>query len=122
MNTRMVLLNMNLNIGVIIAGETWKNLRNNREKTYHWGKKDYKLWFFLIILSTFVVTAQMLGLTRFVIISFEREYLLLSSIYFLVIIYCLTQIHTKLNNLSQSVTYKFNILDLKKLKSYIFAF
>ncbi|GES87296.1 hypothetical protein GLOIN_2v1525871 [Rhizophagus clarus] len=47
-----IILIMNLLLGATITLELWKILKNNYEIDYYsWGKKDYKLWLMVIVIS-----------------------------------------------------------------------
>src|SRR3954467_15383309 len=96
--------NMNLLLGTVVAIQTWVNLKNNYEKTYDWGKKDYKLWFMITFLS--------------IVLTFASNFVISLESFF-VTLYCLIRIHMKLISLDQSATY---ILNSKKLRSYILVF
>ena len=103
----------NLLLGAKVASLTWKNLSDNREKNFDWGTKDYIFWLKLTF-AIIILTCVRLLLSK-------RENVIIFPV-FLVTLYFLIRIHMKLISLDPSVTYKFDLLNSKKLRSYIFVF
>jgi hypothetical protein len=103
---------MNLFLGAVVALQTWKNLINYHEKTYHWEENDYRLWFVIIMFSIAIVIPGWI---------FWVDSTINLTIFF-VTMYCFIRIHTKLNKLDPLVTHEFDIHNTRKIKSYIFVF
>lgn len=116
-----IILFTNLLLGATITLELWKILKNNYEVGHSWGKKDYKLWIMVIVVSVMFEFgdqySRLFGREMF----FIRIDLVISSIFFLVTMYYLIRICIKLHSLGSNI-FESDMRKSKKLIYYILVF
>jgi hypothetical protein len=112
---------MNLLLGATITLEAWKILKNNYEMSYSWGKKDYRLWLMVIIVSVVFEFGDQYSKFFGKELFYIRLDSVISLVFFLVTVYCLIRIYIKLYNLDPNL-FESNIHKSKKLNSYILVF